>query len=224
VDDLVRVAGIRWAIEGCCQAAKNEYGQDQYEVRRRMGGSGTSPSRCSLFPGCDNRAGGRKVLLWFSPCRCCGGCLVESAVAEHGEEDVDTYAPGVDDGAVGSASRSSSQRTWRRRHNAIEVSTQAQAGRPSNGPNRGLLATVHLHYESRSGMPLLFLGRFRSVSLAVPRGSEDLLHDGSEQALPDGPLSSRCRRARGTGRPPYMPQASDHMRSRTRRSNLGQRR
>jgi SRSO17 transposase len=34
VADLVRVAGARWAIEECFQAAKNECGLDQYEVRR----------------------------------------------------------------------------------------------------------------------------------------------------------------------------------------------
>ncbi|MFF4830178.1 IS701 family transposase [Streptomyces sp. NPDC001312] len=37
VDDLVRVAGTRWAIEECFQAAKNECGLDQYEVRRYVG-------------------------------------------------------------------------------------------------------------------------------------------------------------------------------------------
>jgi SRSO17 transposase len=30
---LIRVAGARWAIEECFQAAKNETGLDQYEVR-----------------------------------------------------------------------------------------------------------------------------------------------------------------------------------------------
>lgn len=30
----MRVAGSRWAIEECFQAAKNECGLDQYEVRR----------------------------------------------------------------------------------------------------------------------------------------------------------------------------------------------
>ena len=34
VDELVQVAGTRWAIEECFQAAKNECGLDQYEVRR----------------------------------------------------------------------------------------------------------------------------------------------------------------------------------------------
>lgn len=34
VSDLVRVAGSHWAIEECFQAAKNECGLDQYEVRR----------------------------------------------------------------------------------------------------------------------------------------------------------------------------------------------
>ncbi|WP_239144188.1 hypothetical protein [Streptomyces sp. SID14515] len=37
VADLVRVAGTRWAIEECFQAAKNECGLDQYEVRRYVG-------------------------------------------------------------------------------------------------------------------------------------------------------------------------------------------
>jgi SRSO17 transposase len=33
-DELVRVAGTRWAIEECFQTAKNEVGLDQYQVRR----------------------------------------------------------------------------------------------------------------------------------------------------------------------------------------------
>jgi SRSO17 transposase len=37
IDDLVRVAGMRWAIEECFGAAKNECGLDQYEVRRWTG-------------------------------------------------------------------------------------------------------------------------------------------------------------------------------------------
>jgi len=37
VFELVRVAGARWAIEECFQAAKNECGLDQYEVRRYVG-------------------------------------------------------------------------------------------------------------------------------------------------------------------------------------------
>ncbi|MFD7169922.1 hypothetical protein [Streptomyces violascens] len=36
-DELVRVAGFRWAIEECFQAAKNECGLDEYEVRRYVG-------------------------------------------------------------------------------------------------------------------------------------------------------------------------------------------
>ncbi|MFE7267432.1 IS701 family transposase [Streptomyces sp. NPDC057592] len=35
--ELVRIAGTRWAIEECFQAAKNECGLDQYEVRRYPG-------------------------------------------------------------------------------------------------------------------------------------------------------------------------------------------
>lgn len=37
IEDLVRVAGMRWAIEECFGAAKNECGLDQYEVRRWTG-------------------------------------------------------------------------------------------------------------------------------------------------------------------------------------------
>jgi SRSO17 transposase len=37
IDQLVRVAGARWAIEECFQAAKNEVGLDQYQVRRYDG-------------------------------------------------------------------------------------------------------------------------------------------------------------------------------------------
>jgi SRSO17 transposase len=33
-EDLIRVAGARWAIEECFQTAKNEVGLDQYQVRR----------------------------------------------------------------------------------------------------------------------------------------------------------------------------------------------
>ncbi|MCX4091609.1 IS701 family transposase [Nocardia sp. alder85J] len=33
-DDLVRVAGARWAVEDCFQTAKTEVGLDQYQVRR----------------------------------------------------------------------------------------------------------------------------------------------------------------------------------------------
>ena len=34
LSDLVRVAGTRWTIEACFEAAKGEIGLDQYEVRR----------------------------------------------------------------------------------------------------------------------------------------------------------------------------------------------
>jgi SRSO17 transposase len=33
-EELIRVAGARWAIEECFQAAKNEAGLDHYQVRR----------------------------------------------------------------------------------------------------------------------------------------------------------------------------------------------
>ncbi|WP_406503360.1 IS701 family transposase [Streptomyces sp. NBC_00212] len=35
--DLARIAGSRWAVEECFQAAKNECGLDEYEVRRYVG-------------------------------------------------------------------------------------------------------------------------------------------------------------------------------------------
>ncbi len=37
IDELARIAGSRWAIEECFQAAKNECGPDEYEVRRYIG-------------------------------------------------------------------------------------------------------------------------------------------------------------------------------------------
>ncbi|MEU9315068.1 hypothetical protein [Streptomyces sp. NPDC048295] len=37
VADLVRIAGCRRKAEECFQSAKNEYGLDQYEVRRHVG-------------------------------------------------------------------------------------------------------------------------------------------------------------------------------------------
>ena len=39
--ELVRVAGIRWAVEECFQAAKDQVGLDHYQVRRWMAGVGT---------------------------------------------------------------------------------------------------------------------------------------------------------------------------------------
>ena len=33
-DELIRVAGARWAIEECFQTAKNDVGLDHYQVRR----------------------------------------------------------------------------------------------------------------------------------------------------------------------------------------------
>ncbi|WP_406137196.1 IS701 family transposase [Streptomyces anulatus] len=37
IDELARIAGSRWAVEECFQAAKNECGLDEYEVRRYPG-------------------------------------------------------------------------------------------------------------------------------------------------------------------------------------------
>jgi SRSO17 transposase len=33
-EELIRVAGARWAVEECFQSAKNEAGLDHYQVRR----------------------------------------------------------------------------------------------------------------------------------------------------------------------------------------------
>ena len=82
--DLVRVAGTRWAIEACFEAAKGEVGLDQYEVRswtgwhrhvtlamlahaylavlRKVAVGGTSP-RSTWRPTCCR-----------SPCRRCAAC------------------------------------------------------------------------------------------------------------------------------------------------------
>jgi len=49
---LVQVAGTRWCVEECFQAAKNEAGMDHYQVRRYGApGTGTLPSPCSRSPG-----------------------------------------------------------------------------------------------------------------------------------------------------------------------------
>lgn len=40
----------------------------------------------------------KKVPLWFSSSRCCGGWLVEGAIAEHGEQDVDAATGEADEG------------------------------------------------------------------------------------------------------------------------------
>ncbi len=37
VPELVRIAGVRWALEEAFQEAKDEYGLDEYEIRRYPG-------------------------------------------------------------------------------------------------------------------------------------------------------------------------------------------
>ena len=37
IPELVRIAGVRWALEEAFQAAKDEYGLDEYEIRRYPG-------------------------------------------------------------------------------------------------------------------------------------------------------------------------------------------
>jgi len=49
--DLVRVAGARWAVEECFQAAKNETALDHYQARMHAPGTGTSPWPCAPTPG-----------------------------------------------------------------------------------------------------------------------------------------------------------------------------
>jgi SRSO17 transposase len=44
LDQLIRIAGSRWAIEECFQTAKQECGLDDYQVRRYDGWHATSPS------------------------------------------------------------------------------------------------------------------------------------------------------------------------------------
>ncbi|MGY3685002.1 SRSO17 transposase [Streptomyces sp. TE33382] len=50
VDELVRVAGTRWAIEECFQAAKNECGLRRTRSAGTQAGTGTSLSPCSPTP------------------------------------------------------------------------------------------------------------------------------------------------------------------------------
>lgn len=54
--ELVRVAGARWAIEECFQAAKTETGLDEYQAAATTPGIGTSPWRCWPTPGSPPKA------------------------------------------------------------------------------------------------------------------------------------------------------------------------
>lgn len=47
---VVRVAGTRWSVEECFQAAKGQVGLDHYQVRGTPPGTGTSPWPCSPWP------------------------------------------------------------------------------------------------------------------------------------------------------------------------------
>jgi SRSO17 transposase len=42
MEDLVRIAGLRWAVEECFELGKEECGLDEYEVRKRRA---TPPDR-----------------------------------------------------------------------------------------------------------------------------------------------------------------------------------
>lgn len=59
LSELVRVAGVRWSVEECFQAAKSQVGLDHYQVRHWTSCTG-SPTRCAV------RAGGG--------CGCGCGC------------------------------------------------------------------------------------------------------------------------------------------------------
>jgi hypothetical protein len=73
--ELVRVAGARWAVEECFQAAKNEVGLDHHQVRRydawyrhiTLAGTGASPqlrSTCTLFQAPTTRLCPRWTVSW----------------------------------------------------------------------------------------------------------------------------------------------------------------
>ncbi|MFD6276643.1 hypothetical protein ACFWFI_13880, partial [Streptomyces sp. NPDC060209] len=49
---LVRVAGARWSVEECFQAAKGQVGLDHYQVGTGPHGTATSRSPCSPWPSC----------------------------------------------------------------------------------------------------------------------------------------------------------------------------
>lgn len=98
--DLVRIAGYRWKIEECFQNAKNECGPGQYEARRYTSWHRhtTLAMLAHAFLTVSAARAREKVPLWFSSsCSRCGW-LVEGAVAEHGEEDVDAPSGECDEG------------------------------------------------------------------------------------------------------------------------------
>ncbi|MBT2365619.1 hypothetical protein J7E88_09870 [Streptomyces sp. ISL-10] len=47
LNELIKVAGKRWAIEECFQSPTQECGLDDYEVRRMTADTGTSPPHTS---------------------------------------------------------------------------------------------------------------------------------------------------------------------------------
>jgi hypothetical protein len=59
LSELVRVAGARWAVEECFQAAKNETALDHYQVRKHQAWYGTSPWRSPPRPGSPSPRPGR---------------------------------------------------------------------------------------------------------------------------------------------------------------------
>ncbi len=82
--DLVRVAGTRWTIEACFEAAKGEVGLDQYEVRSWTGWHRHVTlamlahaylavlRKVAVGGGAHARPGGRPAAR--SPCRRCAAC------------------------------------------------------------------------------------------------------------------------------------------------------
>ncbi len=89
--DLVKVAAARWAIEESFQVAKNECGLDHYQVRlyRAWYRHITLAMAALAYLTALRAQEAEKVPLWFSSSRRSSRCLVEGAVAEHGEEYVD---------------------------------------------------------------------------------------------------------------------------------------
>lgn len=81
LETLVRVAGMRWTVEECFEAAKGEVGLDQYEVRS-WHGCGISPwhvaPRLNMTYNCSTRDGRRHsslTLCQIKRLRSCEGSL-----------------------------------------------------------------------------------------------------------------------------------------------------
>ncbi|MFF3367099.1 relaxase domain-containing protein [Streptomyces misionensis] len=56
-----------------------------------------------------------------------------------------------------------------------EVAETRWASGRGRAKTPALVVAAFRYFDNRDGLPLLFLGRFRSVSFPIPRGSEDQL-------------------------------------------------